>query len=114
TNLDTVPREVWSRVKAAIVAKSMSHREFAAAMSSQFCGSTMWKHAPSRSRLATAAGILGDSTLELLASTDVFWDEIVEVTGLGEQPVYDATVSATHNFIVRSEEHTSELQSREN
>ena len=33
----------------------MTHREFAAAMGSRFCGSTMWKHSPSRSRLARVA-----------------------------------------------------------
>src|SRR5205085_12369817 len=32
-------------------------------------------------------------------STDVVWDEIVEITSLGEQSVYDATVDETHNFV---------------
>jgi replicative DNA helicase len=29
----------------------------------------------------------------------VFWDDIAEITSVGEQPVYDATVPGTHNFI---------------
>ncbi|SDJ85616.1 replicative DNA helicase [Actinopolyspora mzabensis] len=33
---------------------------------------------------------------------DVRWDEIVEITSLGEQPVYDATVADTHNFVANS------------
>jgi len=35
----------------------------------------------------------------LLATSHVFWDEIAEVVSLGELPVYDATISNTHNFI---------------
>jgi len=34
-----------------------------------------------------------------LASSDVLWDEVVAVVPLGEQPVYDATVLGTHNFV---------------
>jgi replicative DNA helicase len=33
------------------------------------------------------------------ASTDVFWDKVVSVEPLGPEPVYDATVKETHNFI---------------
>src|ERR1700742_413415 len=38
TNLDTVPREVWSQVKTTLVRQAMTHREFASAMGTQFCG----------------------------------------------------------------------------
>jgi replicative DNA helicase len=30
---------------------------------------------------------------------DVFWDKIVSIEPLGQQPVYDATVKETHNFV---------------
>ena len=77
----------------------MTHRDFAERMDTPFCGSTMWKHAPSRTRLAKAAAVLNDAELDMLATNDVFWDEIVEITSLGEQQVYDATVDQTHNFV---------------
>ncbi len=99
TNLDTVPRAVWDDVRVLLSERNMTHRSFAAAMGSRFCGSTMWKHAPSRSRLARADAVLRDADLDMLATNDVFWDEIVEVTSLGEQEVFDATVPGTHNFI---------------
>ncbi|MFC5996082.1 replicative DNA helicase [Pseudonocardia hispaniensis] len=99
TNLDAVPREVWERVRSLLDARQMTHGDFAAAMGSRFCGSTRWRYAPSRARLARAAAVLHDSGLEMLATNDVFWDEIVDITSLGEQPVYDATVPGTHNFI---------------
>ncbi len=76
SNLDTVPREVWDRVRAALDARGMS-----------------------RTPLARAAAVLEDADLELLASNDVHWDSVAEITPLGIQPVYDATVPGTHNFV---------------
>jgi replicative DNA helicase len=99
TNIDTIPREVWQRVRAALVEQGMSQRQFAASTGTQFCGTTLSKHAPSRSRLSKVAAVLDDVELDLLATNDVFWDEIALVTSLGEQEVYDATVAETHNFI---------------
>jgi replicative DNA helicase len=98
-NVDTVPKEVWNKVRQLLLERDMSHREFAAAVGTQFCGSTMWKHSPSRSRLSAIAGVLDSADLELHATNDVFWDEIVSIESLGEMDVYDATVLGSHNFI---------------
>ncbi len=99
TNLDTVPKEVWVRVREALSAKQMTHRGFAAAMGAQFCGSTMWKHSPSRGRLHRAVALLDDPAIHALATNDVFWDRVAEITSLGAQDVYDGTVDGTHNFV---------------
>ena len=99
TNLDTVPQEVWGRVRQELADRQMTHREFATAMGTSFGGSTMWKHAPSRERLAKVAGVLGDADLEVLATNDVYWDAIASVEPIGEQAVYDATVLGVHNFV---------------
>jgi len=99
TNLDTVPKEVWTQTRTQLAMKQMTHRQFAAAMGTKFCGSTMWKHAPSRSRLHRAAALLDDSEVHDLATNDVFWDQIVEISSIGFQDVYDGTVSGTHNFV---------------
>ena len=34
-----------------------------------------------------------------ISSDDVFWDSIAAVESIGPQPVYDATVLETHNFV---------------
>jgi replicative DNA helicase len=99
TNLDTIPREVWDRVRGVLVERQMTHRESAAAIGTQFYGSTLWRHAPSRKRLARIASVLDDADLEMIATNDVFWDEIASVESLGMQPVYDATVAGAHNFV---------------
>src|SRR5262249_21327366 len=41
TNVDTVPREVWDKVRTLISDRGMTHREFSAALGTQFCGSTL-------------------------------------------------------------------------
>ncbi|MGV0698892.1 replicative DNA helicase [Mycolicibacter sinensis] len=100
-NLDTVPKEVWAQVRRALADKQMTQREFAGAMGTKYCGSTMWKHSPSRDRLHRAAAVLEDLDIHALATSDVFWDTIVEITSIGEQDVFDGTVSGTHNFVAQ-------------
>ncbi len=100
THLDTVPKEVWGRVRTALTEQGLTHRQFATAMGTQFCGSTMWKRSPSRERLARVAEVLADADLEVLATNDVYWDAVATIEPLGEQDVYDATVMGTHNFVV--------------
>ena len=99
TNLDTIPTQVWGRVREILTEQKMTHREFAAAMGTRFGGSTMWKHSPSRQRLAKVAAVLGDADLEVLATNDVYWDSITSIEAVGEQDVYDATVLGNHNFV---------------
>jgi replicative DNA helicase len=35
----------------------------------------------------------------MLATSDVYWDTISSIESIGYQPVYDATVLGTHNFV---------------
>lgn len=99
TNRDTLPREVWQTVREIISDRGMSQREFQAELGTHYCGSTLWKSAPSRERLKRVAAVLDSEELELLATNDVYWDEIVAMESLGEMDVFDAEVLGTHNFI---------------
>jgi replicative DNA helicase len=49
--------------------------------------------------MARIAEALNDDTLWDLALSDVCWGRIVAIEPLGIEPVYDATVAGTHNFI---------------
>lgn len=100
-NVDTVPREVWDQVRQDLKDQQMSHRAFAEAMRIKFCGSTMWKHSPSRTRLHRAAAILDDRSLHDLTTNDVFWDKIVEITSVGQQDVYQIAVAGADNLVVQ-------------
>ena len=77
----------------------MSHRAFAAATGTEFCGSALWKRSPSRQRLAKIAAVLDSAELDLHATNDVYWDRVTAVIPIGEQDVYDATVLGAHNFV---------------
>jgi replicative DNA helicase len=54
----------------------------------------------SRTTCAALAERLADPELEVLAHSDVTWDEIVRVESVGRAPVYDLTVGELHNFCV--------------
>jgi len=100
-NLDTVPKEVLTQVRELLTARGVTQREFAIAMNIEYCGSTMWKHGPSRTRLHRVAALLEDPQIHALASSDVFWDSVVEITSIGEHDVYDGTVPDTNNFVAQ-------------
>jgi replicative DNA helicase len=99
TNVDTVPLGVWELVKAERVRAGLTERQFQAAIGTHYCGAALYKSCPSRERLMRCADVLDSDVLREIASSDVFWDKIVSVEPLGPQPVYDATVKETHNFI---------------
>jgi hypothetical protein len=42
-------------------------------------------------------GVLDDRGLHGLTNNDVFWDQIAEITSVGEQDVYEVAVAGTHN-----------------
>jgi replicative DNA helicase len=100
-NVDTVPREVWDRVRQCLSEQQMSQRAFAVAMQIKFCGSAMWKPSPSRGRLHKAAVILNDRILHDLTNNDVFWDRIVEITSIGEREVYEVTADGANNIVAQ-------------
>jgi len=99
TNTDTIPIGVWEVVKRERIRAGLTERQFQAAIGANYCGAALYKSCPSRERLMRCADVLDSETLRGLASSDVFWDKIVSVELLGPQPVYDATVKDTHNFI---------------
>jgi replicative DNA helicase len=99
TNVDTVPLGVWDLVKSERVRAGLTERQFQAAIGTNYCGTTLYKSCPSRERLMRCADVLDSEALREIASSDVFWDKVVSIEPLGAQPVYDATVKETHNFL---------------
>ena len=99
TNVDTIPLGVWDVVKSERVRAGLTERQFQAAIGTNYCGTALYKSCPSRERLMRCAEALESETLREIASSDVFWDKIVSIELLGPQPVYDATVKETHNFV---------------
>jgi replicative DNA helicase len=99
TNVDTIPRDVWTVVKSRMRQQGLSHRAMAKARGTSYGGSAHFGFAPSRAMLADYATILAADDLKGIAESDVFWDEVQSIDQDGEEDVYDMTVPATHNFI---------------
>jgi len=103
-NVDTIPQTVRPWVIDALARAGMSHRALAEAIGEPYCGSYMLgnERRPRemrRQRLGRIADALESKVLAALADSDVLWDRVVSIEPLGEQPVFDATVLTTHNFV---------------
>ncbi|MEJ7723454.1 MAG: replicative DNA helicase [Ilumatobacteraceae bacterium] len=103
-NVDTIPQTVRPWVIDALARAGMSHRALAEAIGELYCGSYMLgsERRPRemrRQRLGRIADALESKVLAALADSDVLWDRVVSIEPLGEQPVFDATVLTTHNFV---------------
>jgi replicative DNA helicase len=84
--------------------KGVNGRELAAAIGETYNGGYLLgtperRRRFSRPRLARMADVLESDELANIARSDLFWDRIVEITPLGEQPTFDVTVEGRHNFI---------------
>lgn len=99
-NYDVIPKEAWLLLIApAKEPMGVSWRNFTAQMQMSYCGSTLFKHEISRERMSRIVGVLPNEFLRSLAQSDVYWDEIISITELGMEDVYDATVPGVHNFV---------------
>ena len=84
---DTIPVEIWDRVKMILEQRNWSEMDFAVATNTRFDGPRMWTHAPGRPRLHRISDILVDPALHDLATNDIFWDKVVDITSLGHREV---------------------------
>ena len=103
-NVDLVPWSVADEVKAAATHAGVTHREIAEHLGEHYCGSYLLGSPSrprgfSRDRLDRIADFVNDDRLGNLATSDVFWDEVAEITPIGSMPTFDATVEGCHNFV---------------
>jgi replicative DNA helicase len=98
-SIDTIPTQLWARVRAVMADAGMPRRKVAATTSIHVRESTGWKAGPSGERLGRVAAVLEHADLEMYATNDVLWDSITSIEPVGEHDVYDATVLGLHNFV---------------
>ena len=98
TNVDTLPVEVFERIREAARAQGMTRRRLAG-MRGKSVGIPSTLFAPSRQLAWEYAEILGDESLRLASETDVFWDRVTAVIADGEEDVYDLTVPGNANWL---------------
>jgi replicative DNA helicase len=99
TNVDTLPGEIFERVRALMREQRVSTREMARMRGTAYGGSSHFSVAPSRAMLMDYARLLGSDDLEAWASSDLFWDRITAVTQEGVEEVFDLTVPGPANWL---------------
>lgn len=98
TNRDLIPLSVWSNLDMARGKESWQ----SVATRAGITGTSnihVGKRAPTRDRLLQLATAVNDSDLQNLATSQVYWDEIIEIEYAGDRQVYDLTIPDTHNFV---------------
>lgn len=98
-NVDTLPIEVFGRVKEAMQMQGISQRAIASMRGTAYGGSSHSKFAPSRKVLGDYAKHLRDSSLQEWAESDLFWDRLVCIEADGEEEVYDLTVPGPESWL---------------
>ncbi|HII14776.1 MAG TPA: hypothetical protein HA362_00525 [Nanoarchaeota archaeon] len=95
-NVDTIPKEIWDIYRPknwAEVGTQMGYSSGKALRSSI-------SYAPSRQKLLQIAEYDNAEQIKLLATSDIFWDEIASLEVMeGKFKVYDICVPEFHNFV---------------
>jgi len=99
TNVDTIPREVFTIVRERMREKSITQRAMAAMRGVSYGVAAHSKFSPSRATLIEYAALLDDDDLFAHASSDLFWDSVVEVVPDGEDEVFDLTVPGPASWL---------------
>ncbi len=98
TNRDLIPVEVWQQIAAAKGNEPWAVLARRAGIKG-YSNIHVGKRALSRERLFTLGLALDNLPLQQLATSEVYWDEIVSIEPVGYKQVYDLTIPETHNFI---------------
>ncbi|HEX8891530.1 MAG TPA: replicative DNA helicase [Pyrinomonadaceae bacterium] len=98
TNRDLIPVKVWERIAKAKGLESWVSLARKAGIKGH-SNIHVGKRALTRERMFALATALRSTTLLQLASSDVYWDEIVSIEAVGRKQVYDLTIPETHNFV---------------
>jgi replicative DNA helicase len=99
TNVDTLPIEIFGRIKMTMQHQGISQRKMAAMRGTAYGGAAHFDYAPSRSVIENYADLLQDAALKAECEKELFWDRVVLVTPLDEQEVYDLTVPGLANWL---------------
>lgn len=98
TNKDLIPIEIWTSIEKLKGQESWTSLARRAGFQST-SNIHPFKRSLSRKRLAAIATALESSELSNIANSDIYWDEIVSISHVGFDQVYDLTIPETHNFV---------------
>lgn len=98
-NTDVLPKEAWDVVVyPAMQRQGLSYRNLFDKLEQSYSGSIK-RNGISKERLQHLNEAIADPALKPFIESDILWDEIIEITPLGMEDVYDLTVPEVHNFV---------------
>ena len=96
SNVDTIPKEVWQLYKIKNWEDVGIRLDYSNPDSARYS----MNYSPTRTKLVKIAEVEQNAELYTLASSDIFWDEIIDIEELtGNFTVYDIEVPDSHNFV---------------
>jgi replicative DNA helicase len=102
TNLDVAPKEIWQTIidRIRMERNVLWSQICTQGLNTAFGGkNSLFRNGVGVMRLEKIAAYLASPGIKTYAESDIFWDEIVSITPLEIEEVYDATVPGTHNFV---------------
>jgi len=99
TNVDTLPKQYFDRVRTLMKEQSISQRAMAGMRGTSYGGTSHFRFSPSRRQLMEYAEILDDEALKSVCSSDLFWDKVVSITLHESEEVFDITVPQTESWL---------------
>jgi hypothetical protein len=81
--------------------RNWSDKDFALATNTRYDGPRMWTHAPGRSRLHRISGVFEDHALHDLATSDIYWDKVVDVASVGHRAVHGVIHAEGHPVVTQ-------------
>ena len=99
-NVDVIPKEAWqSFIREAKDEHKLTWRDLCSKLGWSYSGSSLFKSGISRARMKELYKTIPTEKLLQLAESDLYWDEVLSITEMGEEDVFDATVEGVHNFV---------------
>jgi replicative DNA helicase len=97
---DTIPPAIWDYMeRKGLLVDGLRAHDVVDRLGVDVGRYSVYAEGVSRSMARRIAQTVEDPFLADLASSDVFWDEVIAIVPRGDEPVYDATVLGTHNFV---------------
>ena len=98
-NRDTLPKEVFQTIRERMRECNVTTRQMSKLRETAYCGSAHFNFAPSRETVLDYAKLLDSDSLLQKASSDLFWDEVINISAAGEEEVFDLTVPGVESWL---------------
>jgi replicative DNA helicase len=98
TNVDTIPASVWPEITLALGGRPLRSLSVATGRPPEH-NWHVGTRGLSRGRLAEIADWLQEPRLTALATSDLWWDEVVSIEPVGVEETFDLTVPTHHSFV---------------